>query len=57
MQHAGYNEGRISLACRLVLGRPPSAKEQEISRGFLAQSPLHEFCRALFSLNDFVYAE
>jgi hypothetical protein len=57
MKEAGSNDGRITLAYRLVLGRPPSAKEQDIARAFLAQSPLHEFCRALFNLNDFVYAE
>ena len=57
MKEAGSNDGRITLAYRLVLSRPPSAKEQELARTFLAQSPLHEFCRALFNLNDFVYAE
>ena len=57
MKEAGSNDGRITLAYRLVLCRPPSAKEQELARAFLAQSPLHEFCRALFNLNDFVYAE
>jgi mono/diheme cytochrome c family protein len=57
MKEAGSNDVRITLAYRLVLGRPPSAKEQELARAFLAQSPLHEFCRALFNLNDFVYAE
>ena len=57
MKEAGSNDGRITMAYRLVLGRPPSAKEQELARAFLAQSPLREFCRALFNLNDFVYAE
>jgi hypothetical protein len=57
MKEAGSNDGRITLAYRLVLSRPPSVKEQDIARAFLAQSPLHEFCRALFNLNDFVYAE
>jgi hypothetical protein len=57
MKEAGSNDGRITLAYRLVLSRPPSAKKHELARAFLAQSPLHEFCRALFNLNDFVYAE
>jgi hypothetical protein len=26
-------------------------------RAFLKQSPLNEFCRALFNLNEFVYVE
>ena len=54
---AATTDAQITLGYRLVLGRPPSAKEQELARAFLAQSPLHEFCRALFNLNDFVYAE
>ncbi len=57
MKEAASTDERIALAYHLVLGRPPSAKERELARAFLAQSPLHEFCRALFNLNDFVYAE
>jgi len=57
MKEAGSNDARITLAYRLVLGRPPSVKEHELARAFLAQSPMHEFCRALFNLNDFVYTE
>jgi hypothetical protein len=57
MKEAGSNDGRITLAYRLVLGRPPSAKEQELARALLAQSPLNEFYRRLFNLNDFVSAE
>jgi hypothetical protein len=45
----------ITSAYELILGREPTAKESQIAREFLAQSPLHEFCRALFNLNDFVY--
>jgi len=45
------------LAFQFVPGRPPTAKEHALARGVLAQSPLNEFCRALFNLNDFVYAE
>ena len=45
----------ISAAYELILNRQPTAKEMEIGREFLAQSPMHEFCRALFNLNDFVY--
>jgi len=57
MKEAGSNDERITLAYRLVLARAPTAKEHALARGFLAQSPLNEFCRALFNLNDFVYAE
>ncbi|MBI3880690.1 MAG: DUF1553 domain-containing protein [Verrucomicrobia bacterium] len=48
---------QITLAYRLVLGRAPTANELALAREFLAQSPLNEFCRALFNLNDFVYLE
>ncbi len=48
---------QITQAFRLILGRAPTAKEFSLAREFLAQSPLPEFCRALFNLNDFVYVE
>ena len=48
---------RVVLAYRLALGRPPTAKELDLARAFLNQSPLNEFCRALFNLNEFVYVE
>ncbi len=47
---------RVSLAYRLILGRQPTEREQTVAAQFLAQSPLNEFCRALFNLNEFVYA-
>ncbi len=57
MKEAASSDERITLAYHLVLGRPPTAKEHALARAFLKQSPLNEFCRALFNLNDFVYAE
>lgn len=50
-------EARLTLAYRLILGRPPSEPERGLSREFLARSPLRELCRALFNLNAFVYAD
>lgn len=50
-------EKQIRLAYELALSREPSAKEMEIAREFIASSPLAEFCRALFNLNDFVYVD
>ncbi len=50
-------DGRIVLAYRLILGRPPTEKEMGLARDFLASSPLSEFCRALFNLNAFIYTE
>jgi mono/diheme cytochrome c family protein len=48
---------RITRAYRLTLGRKPTSTELAMSQEFLADSPLSEFCRALFNLNDFVYVE
>jgi hypothetical protein len=54
---AASEEERITLAFRLVLARRPAATEMQMSREFLAHSPLAEFCRALFNLNEFVYLD
>ena len=56
-REAKTDDERITLAYRLVLGRSPSAKELERARAFLGGSPLSELCRALFSLNEFVYVD
>ena len=47
---------RVALAYRVILGRAPTEREQAVAADFLRQSPLTEFCRALFNLNEFVYA-
>jgi len=54
---AGASDGQVALAYRLTLGREPSADELALTRGFLKESPMSEFCRVLFNLNDFVYVE
>ena len=46
---------QIALAYRLALCRPPTEKELKLAREFLKKSPMSEFCRALFNLNEFVY--
>jgi hypothetical protein len=48
---------RVTLCYRLALGRRPSATELQLSREFLAESPLSEFCRALLNVNEFVYLD
>jgi hypothetical protein len=48
---------RAALAFRLVLGRRPTEDEASLAREFLAESPLHELCRALFNTNEFVYLD
>ncbi|HYE18733.1 MAG TPA: PSD1 and planctomycete cytochrome C domain-containing protein [Tepidisphaeraceae bacterium] len=50
-------EERVALAYRLTLGRPPTHAEMGIALEFLKGAPLSEFCRALFNVNEFVYAE
>jgi uncharacterized protein DUF1553 len=56
-KEAGTNDERVTLAYRLTLGRTPSEVERQIAREFLAESPLSEFCRALFNVNEFVYLD
>jgi hypothetical protein len=48
---------RVRLAYQYALGRPPTDAEQRLARSFLEASPLSEFCRALFNLNEFVYLD
>jgi len=50
-------DGQIKQAYRLTLGRLPTTNESVLARTFLAKSPLEEFCRALFNVNEFVYVE
>ena len=54
---AGSTDERITRAYRLTLGRAPTDVERRLSREFLAEAPLHEFCRALFNVNEFVYLD
>jgi cytochrome c553 len=48
---------QINQAYELILNRQPTPKELTLAHEFLNTSPLQEFCRALFNLNDFVYVE
>jgi mono/diheme cytochrome c family protein len=50
-------DSQIIRAYRLIIGRAPTERELTLARDFLAHSPLNEFCRALFNLNAFVYAD
>ena len=56
-KEAKSNEERVALAYRLALGRKPSATETAIGSKFLDGSPLSEYCRGLFNLNEFVYLD
>ena len=56
-REAGTGEERIVLACRLTLGRRPSAEEIRLTSEFLRRSPLREFCRALVNVNEFLYID
>jgi hypothetical protein len=56
-REAATREERIELAFRLTLGRRPSTAEVDLAREFLAESPLAEFCRTLFNINEFVYLD
>ena len=56
-QEARTEQDQITLAYRLILCREPRADEKAIAQQFLKSSPLDELCRALFNLNEFVYAD
>jgi hypothetical protein len=56
-KEAKTTEERVALAYRLTLGRSPTKIELRIAHEFLNESPLHEFCRALFNVNEFVYLD
>jgi hypothetical protein len=57
MNEAKTDEERIDRAYRLTLGRSPTTSEKERAKTFLSESPLSELCRALFSVNEFVYLD
>ena len=46
---------QVARAYALILGRQPRQDEVSVGQEFLAASPLAEYCRALFNLNEFVY--
>jgi hypothetical protein len=47
----------VAAAYRLILSRSPTVKESQAAREFLNDSPLSEFCRAPFKVNEFVYLD
>jgi hypothetical protein len=54
------NEGRVDLAWRLALGRPPTLKENQLALSYLAEKPgdmgrLKELALDVFNLNSFLY--
>jgi hypothetical protein len=56
-KEAKTDEERIELGYRLTLGRSPTAGEKARAKAFMIASPLSELCRALFSLDEFVYLD
>ena len=56
-KEAATPEDRIRLAFRLTVGRGPSPAELNLAREFLSHSPLDEFCRTMFNINEFVYLD
>jgi hypothetical protein len=57
IKEAKTPDEQMERAFRLVIGRSPSAKEQKLTREFLASSTTEELCRAVFNLNAFVYVD
>jgi len=60
---AGPDETKhIDLAYRLALGRPPTDREVELMRTFLARAgggraAREQMARVIFNLNEFVYPD
>ena len=48
---------QIELAYRLALARTPSNEETKLLLEFLKRESLEQMCRAIFNLNEFVYAD
>jgi len=48
---------QVDLAFRLALCRKPTDSEQRQVESFLSKESLEQFCRVMFNLNEFVYAE
>lgn len=49
------SEQQVERGFWLAVGRPPTARERELSLEFLREQSLQEFTLALFNLNGFVY--
>lgn len=56
-KRAAARADHVRLAFRLALGRQPSAVELDLAQDFLDLSPLAEFCRTMFNVNEFVYLD
>jgi hypothetical protein len=55
-REAGPDPGRqVERAYLLAAGRPPTAREKELTVRFLKGQPLEEFALAVFNLNAFLY--
>ena len=55
-------EEKVRLACRLALGRPPTAEESRyfgrlLGQGTDVDAALNGFCRVLLNANEFVYID
>lgn len=48
---------QIQMAFLRLYGREPDREERELSREFIAQSGLAEFCRALWNTSEFLYLD
>jgi hypothetical protein len=56
-QESSTRADQIRHAFRLTLGRQPTAAEMILATEFLDHSPLEEFCRTMFNVNEFVYLD
>ena len=55
-QLAAEPEQQIA-ACRLALGRPPSAEESRVLSAFAREQGLVNACRVILNLNEFAFVD
>lgn len=56
-KEATARDEQIRLVFRLTVARSPSSTDLTLAREFLNESPLTEFCRTMFNINEFVYLD
>ena len=56
-QLAAGPEQQIAAACRLALGRPPTAEESRALSAFVREQGLVNACRVILNLNEFAFVD
>ena len=56
-QLAAEPEPQLAAACRLALGRPPTAEESRALSAFVREHGLVNACRVILNLNEFAFVD